>query len=135
MVTLLDRRGAEVPTSFELRRQVRSVLSGHLDDGQLDALLVVCTELLTNGLTHGGGVTAVRVGHDTARHVVHVEVDDNRSDRGPVRTPMPVAGETGGRGLSVVCAFGARWDSTSHPGYKTVRAVLPCRSSMASPDP
>ncbi|MEU6146814.1 ATP-binding protein [Streptomyces sp. NPDC047081] len=67
-----------------------------------DALLVV-SELTTNAILHGGGVTDFRV--DVTGPCLRVSVSD-RSDEMPVTGAQPEARDrhrTGGRGWPIVC--------------------------------
>ena len=102
-----------------IRRWLRSALSPQ-DDVELDAELVCC-ELVTNAVEHGGGTGAVRI-DIIGDGQVRVEVDDidpagaptvGRSRLGPYR----------GRGLRIVSAL-ADWGVTKTAAGKTVWATL-----------
>ncbi|WP_210583923.1 ATP-binding protein [Streptomyces sp. GESEQ-35] len=90
-----------------------------------DALLVA-TELTTNAILHGGGITDFRV--DIEGPAVRVSVCD-RSDALPVSAP-PVDGQgrqrVGGRGWPIVCLLARDIRVADLPsGGKCITAVVP----------
>ncbi|MCY0940354.1 ATP-binding protein [Streptomyces antarcticus] len=84
-----------------------------------DALLVT-SELVTNAIRHGGGITAF-----------HTEIADDAlilsvSDASP-RAPVPRTGSVdhpGGYGWPLVQRLAERVDISSHPGGKTIGTTL-----------
>jgi anti-sigma regulatory factor (Ser/Thr protein kinase) len=92
-----------------------------LADAQL-----VASELTTNALLHGGGVTDFRVEVDA--HGVRVCVSD-RSDRLPHRRPSPAGDRRrrpGGHGWPLVCRLAREVQVTALPtGGKRITAVVP----------
>ncbi|MFD7302028.1 ATP-binding protein [Streptomyces pharetrae] len=93
-------------------------------DGLADALLVA-SELTTNAILHGGGITEVDV--DAVEHGVRVSVSD-RSDRLPkVRPPVDAQGRRrpGGRGWPIVCRLARDVRVTGLPeGGKRITAEV-----------
>ncbi|MER5756276.1 ATP-binding protein [Streptomyces sp. NPDC002088] len=106
-------------------RQCRAAGSPCDETALADALLVA-SELTTNAILHGGGVTGFDVGVEGRG--VRVSVCD-RSERLPVVTPSAgVRGRcrTGGRGWPIVCRLS--WDvrvSELPRGGKRITAVVP----------
>ena len=102
-----------------LRRWLRDNVDDP-EEGGFDAELV-CTELVTNALEHGGGAGVVRILVEGAR--VCIEVDD--AGGGGALTPgTSRLGVHRGRGLALVSAV-ARWGVVRTGGGKTVWAILP----------
>ena len=93
-------------------------------DGLADALLVA-SELTTNAILHGGGITEVDV--DPVEHGVRVSVSD-RSDRVPeVRPPVDAHGRRrpGGRGWPIICRLARDVRVTGLPeGGKRITAEV-----------
>ncbi len=102
-----------------IRRWLRSNLPPEGDLG-LDAELV-CSELVTNAVEHGGGAGAVRIdiGGDSQ---VRVEVDD-ADPAGALTIGRSRFGAFRGRGLAIVNAV-AHWGVTRTVTGKTVWATL-----------
>ncbi|MBC7272370.1 MAG: ATP-binding protein [Streptomyces sp.] len=96
------------------------------DEDALSDALLVASELTTNAILHGGGVTDVDV--DVDEHDVRVSVSD-RSDRFPELTPALDAHgrrRTGGRGWPIVCRLASAVDVSELPaGGKRITAVVP----------
>ena len=102
-----------------IRRWLRSKLPQEADL-ELDAELV-CSELVTNAVEHGGGAGAVRI--DIVGELqVRVEVDD-AEPAGALTIGRSRFGPNRGRGLTVVDAV-ARWGVTRTVAGKTVWATL-----------
>jgi anti-sigma regulatory factor (Ser/Thr protein kinase) len=127
----------DLPLERENLDRMRRVVSAHADRlgvvrGQLDALLVVATELASNAIQHGGGTGRLRLwrqGWDLCCQV---------SDRGPgsldprtgTRRPDPAA--LTGRGLWICRALSSQLIIA--PGVRadrgtTVTAIMDLRSS------
>ncbi|WP_369227608.1 ATP-binding protein [Streptomyces sp. R39] len=106
-------------------RRVQPCAADALDDALDDALLVT-SELTTNAILHGGGVTGFDV--DVEGCAVRVSVSD-RSDE------VPVAERTvdernrwraGGRGWPIVCRLARDVEVAGLPrGGKRITAVVP----------
>ncbi|WP_416981654.1 ATP-binding protein [Streptomyces sp. T028] len=96
------------------------------DEEALTDALLVASELATNAILHGGGVTAYDV--DLDGHAVRVSVSD-RSDRWPVTVdPLDERGRTrtGGRGWPIVCRLAQDVRVSGLPsGGKRITAVVP----------
>ncbi|MEU1511786.1 ATP-binding protein [Streptomyces sp. NPDC005811] len=117
----------------DVRRAVHRAVTARCGDGGrpydeqalCDALLVA-SELTTNAILHGGGVTAYDV--DLDGPAVRVSVSD-RSDRLPVvAPPLDEHGRTrtGGRGWLIVCRLARDVQVSGLPsGGKRITAVVP----------
>ncbi|WP_454325842.1 ATP-binding protein [Streptomyces glaucescens] len=124
------RTGGCLPA--DVRGAVRRAVAGRCmatgarcdKDGLADALLVA-SELTTNAILHGGGVTDVAV--DVVEHGVRVSVSD-RSDRRPVVRPaLDARGRrrSGGRGWPIVCRLSRDVSVTGLPsGGKRITAEV-----------
>lgn len=88
---------------------------------EVDAVLLVVSELVTNALRHAGGVTRFRV--VAGPGTVTVSVDDP-SRVAPRPLPREV-GRPGGFGWHLVRALSAEVRVRTRSGGKTVSAVLP----------
>lgn len=83
-----------------------SALAGDGRGVDVDAVLVVVSELVTNAVLHGG--TEVEVLVDLRDDGVRLEVRDGDPSHPPVpREPSPRA--VGGRGLGIVDALADEW--------------------------
>ncbi|MFF5184683.1 ATP-binding protein [Streptomyces sp. NPDC000345] len=117
----------------DVRRAVRRAVAGRCgatgcpyDEEALCDALLVASELTTNAILHGGGVTAFDVGiHGRA---VRVSVSD-RSDRLPVSAePRDEQGRyrSGGRGWPIVCRLARDVRVADLPsGGKRITAEVP----------
>ncbi|GAA3290840.1 hypothetical protein GCM10020295_06200 [Streptomyces cinereospinus] len=113
----------------DVRRAVRHAVAGRCratgtpcDEGALSDALLVASELTTNAILHGGGVTGVDV--DVVGREVRVSVSD-RSDRLPeLVAPVDEQGRrrAGGRGWPIVCRLA-----------RDVRVAASPRAASASP--
>ncbi|MEU4873242.1 ATP-binding protein [Streptomyces sp. NPDC021608] len=117
----------------DVRHAVRTAVSGRCravgrpcDEGALSDALLVATELTSNAILHGGGVTGFDV--DMEGPSVRVSVSD-RSDRPPVAVgPFDEQGRrrVGGRGWPIVCRLARDVEVADLPsGGKRVTAVVP----------
>lgn len=103
------------------RRAVQEWLRTVGADGpRSQCVALVVTELVTNGVTHGGG--AVQVAARRVGPRVRVEVTD-RSDRRPVVTAAGPA-TASRRGMAIVDALVAAWGVDAVAGGKVVWAEL-----------
>src|SRR5665213_3430973 len=100
----LDPSSASVARTF-----VRNVLTEWgLMDMEPDACLVA-TELVTNGLRHGGGAESITLTANN-RHL-QIAVADKATLRSPRRVYRELTAE-GGRGIALVEAVAATWGTT-----------------------
>ncbi|WP_133918067.1 ATP-binding protein [Streptomyces sp. NBC_00582] len=117
----------------DVRRAVRRAVTGRCagggcpyDEAALSDALLVASELTTNAILHGGGVTAFDV--DLDGRSVRVSVSD-RSDRMPVAVdPLDEQGRTRvhGRGWPIVCRLARDVRVSDMPcGGKRITAVVP----------
>ncbi|MFB9467168.1 ATP-binding protein [Streptomyces cinereospinus] len=117
----------------DVRRAVRHAVAGRCratgtpcDEGALSDALLVASELTTNAILHGGGVTGVDV--DVVGREVRVSVSD-RSDRLPeLVAPVDEQGRrrAGGRGWPIVCRLARDVRVAGLPaGGKRITAALP----------
>ncbi|MFF4899586.1 ATP-binding protein [Streptomyces sp. NPDC001068] len=90
----------------------------------LDDALLVTSELTTNAILHGGGITGFDV--DVDARAVRVSVSD-RSDALPVADRVPdERGRPGGRGWPIVCRLARDVEVAGLPrGGKRITAVVP----------
>nr|WP_026248606.1 ATP-binding protein [Streptomyces sp. LaPpAH-108] len=117
----------------DARSAVRRTLSEHCRtravpcaDETLDDALLVASELTSNAIVHGGGITGFEVDVDSAG--VRVSVSD-RSDAPPVCAAREADhSRTGGRGWPLVCLLARDVRVCGLPcGGKRVTAVVPLR--------
>ena len=105
----------------EARTQLCEAVAPELEDGQLQTLRLLVSEVVTNAVRHGGGEDPVQV-HATWNSEVRVEV----CDRGEGFSPSPRKGdldEPGGFGLYLVGRLADRWGVETDEGT-TVWFVL-----------
>ncbi|SES43156.1 Anti-sigma regulatory factor (Ser/Thr protein kinase) [Streptomyces sp. yr375] len=127
------RGGGEQCRPADVRCAVRRAVTGRCgatgrpyDEEALSDALLVASELTTNAILHGGGVTGFDV--DVDGRAVRVSVSD-RSDRLPVSTgPVDDEGRwrTGGRGWPIVCRLARDVRVSELPsGGKRITVVVP----------
>ncbi|MGW7425231.1 ATP-binding protein [Streptomyces sp. NPDC054813] len=110
----------------DARREVRGALAGQAVPCPAEALndaLLVASELTTNAILHGGGITGFDV--DVEGCAVRVSVSD-RSDALPVAEQVPDdRGRLGGRGWPIVCRLARDVEVAGLPrGGKRITAVV-----------
>ncbi|MFD3809331.1 ATP-binding protein [Streptomyces sp. NPDC058611] len=119
-------RGGDQPavtTSSAARRTVDELLERagvSLDSVIAADALIVTTELITNAIRHGGGITLFRT--DITGDTLHVSVGDAST-----RPPSSRRGEParpGGYGWPLIQRLAESIEITLHPEGKTIRAVL-----------
>jgi anti-sigma regulatory factor (Ser/Thr protein kinase) len=91
----------------EARMRVLEAVGPELDDGQIDALRLLVSELVTNAVRHGGHEEPLEL-HAHWNSEVRIEV----TDHGNGFTPAPRTGapdEPGGFGLFLVGRLADRW--------------------------
>ncbi|MGW6927545.1 ATP-binding protein [Streptomyces sp. NPDC054950] len=112
------------PTTAERARQMtRDFLSGiaSQDSADMDAALIVVSELVTNALQHAGGVTGFRL--RSAAQTLTICVDDASRDLPHTRHSQPW--EPGGFGWPLVQRLSKAVRVATRPDGKTVQAILP----------
>ena len=99
------------------RRFTKRTLRSWGVDDEVDAVLLVVSELVTNALVHTGG--QVRLDLTLINHRLRIAVADN-SPRSPFK-PTSIGWEaTGGRGILLVEAMSAAWGTVPVSGGKQV---------------
>lgn len=93
-----------------------AVEQSDLEDEALSDLLLLTSEVVTNAVLHGGGVTEVRLLHSGDR--TRVEVDDDSVDV-PSERKYGVDATTG-RGLGFLTMLASSWGVAPRAGGKTV---------------
>jgi serine/threonine-protein kinase RsbW len=111
------------PQLADLRREVRSALASRLHRSELDDVLLVLTELVTNSYCHTDDPLWAEIAVTDAGVLVGVS-DGNTAD---LRLQPPSAVRPDGRGLALVSAIADDWGVESSPDGrgKTVWALLP----------
>ena len=95
----------------EARRYVQAGLIGVLPEDQLDDLILVVSEVVTNAVVHGA--PAGSLGMFVSDDWVRIEVSDATS-----QTPVPGTAHHGsqrGRGMALLGALSDRWGVVSDP--------------------
>ncbi|MCX5388668.1 ATP-binding protein [Streptomyces sp. NBC_00094] len=117
-----NRGSSPVRTPAEARHVVRHTLValGPLRPSQIDDLLLVTSELVTNAHRHGGGVTGfgLKVGHDR----VTVSVSD--ASRNLPLHELRKELRPGGFGWPIVLRLCREVTVDTHPDGKTIHAVV-----------
>ena len=83
-----------------------------IDDGRLDLLVLLVSELVTNAVAHADPPVVLRVHVDEER--TRVEVTDGVRDVPVVRDPPPTA--LGGRGVMFVDRLSSSWGTSEEDG-------------------
>ncbi|MEU2556952.1 ATP-binding protein [Streptomyces sp. NPDC013313] len=117
----------------DARRTVRRVVAERCrtraipcDEDALDDVLLVTSELATNAILHGGGITGFDIDVDSAG--VSVSVSDRSDDVPVVEAPVDERGRNrlGGRGWPIVCLLARDVSVAGLPrGGKRITAVVP----------
>ncbi|MFD5182509.1 ATP-binding protein [Streptomyces sp. NPDC058372] len=117
----------------EARETARRLLPWLGYRGELDAPVLIVSELVTNAVAHGSAV------EDTAlllRLAVHpcgglsVDVTDSVAAPPELPTPPPSCEAESGRGLLLIDALGTHLTWETAAGGKTMRAFLPWGGTM-----
>ncbi|MBT2444099.1 ATP-binding protein [Streptomyces sp. ISL-36] len=110
-------------TSARAREATRRRLAGirPVDPSQVDDVMLVVSELVTNAQRHGGGVTGF--GLDLARDAATVVVSDASSDPPDLRRREELV--PGGFGWPIVLHLCREVAVSVRPEGKTIRAVVP----------
>lgn len=111
------------------RRELRPVLRGFAGRDRADDVLLAASEMVSNGVEHAGGVTALRV--TGVAGTVTVEVEDRmasmveRSEERPER----------GRGLAITGSVADSWGWYSTDAGKVVWARFGARGPSVTATP
>ncbi|MBV2353046.1 ATP-binding protein [Streptomyces sp. J2-1] len=110
-----------------VRRAVAERCRGCAAPDALEDALLVTSELTTNAILHGGGITGFAVAVDSAG--VRVSVSDRSDDGPPTGTPAgPDTSRLGGRGWPIVCSLARDVSVAGLPsGGKRITALVPLR--------
>ncbi|MEU0599912.1 ATP-binding protein [Streptomyces sp. NPDC006393] len=110
-------------TADHARRVTRDFLSTFApqDSAEVDAALIVVSELVTNAIQHAGGVTGFHLRADA--ETVTICVDD--ASRTPPRRRQSLPSEPGGFGWPMVLNLSKAVQVDTRSDGKTVRADLP----------
>jgi anti-sigma regulatory factor (Ser/Thr protein kinase) len=124
-----------VPSSVpSARREVRAWLEAlPVDPDTRDDVLVVLSELVTNGVLHNGGeVIAVRASGDPAGVSLEVDTADRTNDE-PLLSPYRDLSHPSesGRGLALVSALADSVVTVARSGRRQIRCHV---SARARPD-
>jgi anti-sigma regulatory factor (Ser/Thr protein kinase) len=107
--------GPEAPM-LARRMTSTSLVPRRIDPGQLEDVLLVVSELVTNVVRHGGPMVGLRVRHRDG--AVEVEVTDQASGV-PVEAESPPVVPSG-RGLAIVSTLCRSWGVVERDDAKTV---------------
>ncbi|MEU6556490.1 ATP-binding protein [Streptomyces sp. NPDC046915] len=117
----------------DARRRVRCVVAErcevqhvHCDTDSVDDALLVVSELTTNAMLHGGGITDFSV--DVVGGEVRVSVSDRSDDLPVALSPVDAQGRfrVGGRGWPIVCRLAHDVHVACLPcGGKRITALVP----------
>ncbi|MFJ9598207.1 ATP-binding protein [Streptomyces virginiae] len=119
-----DGGRAHAVTPADARRSVGALLARvgiSLDSILAADALMVTTELVTNALRHGGGLTLFRIA--VIGRALHLSVGD-ASTAPPVTRPYR-PGRSGGYGWPLIQRLTHRLTVRLHPDGKIIKAVLP----------
>ncbi|GAA3690181.1 hypothetical protein GCM10022267_90960 [Lentzea roselyniae] len=106
-----------------VRRWTRSALSGVTAD-ELEDILLVVNELVSNAFDHGRGPRRMRLHRSTEPCFVRVEIDDTSPD--PPTLGCSRLGGNRGRGMVIVNRLAKDWGVTHSLHGKTVWAEITC---------
>jgi serine/threonine-protein kinase RsbW len=118
-------RLAGVPESVgEARRRVRDAISAWGVPADVDAAVLVASELVTNAIRHGAGGT-VTLAIRCTRGQLRIDVFDTSPEPPDLVESEPERLDEDGRGLVLVAALAATWGWYRTPGGgKAVHAAL-----------
>ena len=114
---------ADVPggphATSRARRLVEHELGGRVPADVLPDVSLMVTELVANGVRHGGGHagTELRVVLELRSRALHVEVHNPGQASGAVGRRSPGMGGGGGLGLHIIDRLASRWGV--HEGKRT----------------
>jgi anti-sigma regulatory factor (Ser/Thr protein kinase) len=123
---------AGAQAAAEARGQLHTLVSVWGMPVDVDVLVLLASELITNAVTHadnGAGAGAISVCVRCVRDELRVEVHDGSHDM-PLAVPLRVDDDAEtGRGLMLVAALAAEWGFYRTPGGKAVYFTLPLRAA------
>jgi anti-sigma regulatory factor (Ser/Thr protein kinase) len=133
-VARIEIRVPPVPSSVpSTRREVRAWLEElPVDPDTREDVLLVLSELVTNGVLHnGGGMIAVSASGDPAGVSLEVETADRTNDS-PSRSPYRevIDPSESGRGLALVSALADSVVTVARSGRRQVRCHLSARARL-----
>lgn len=108
------------------RRELRPVLRGFAGRQRADDVLLAASELVSNGVEHGGGVTSLRV--TGVAGTVTVEVEDRLPSMVERHEPRPERG----RGLVIAGTVADAWGWHPTPDGKVVWARFDASTSSSA---
>jgi anti-sigma regulatory factor (Ser/Thr protein kinase) len=113
---------AEIPPA---RNDLRKWLDGQgVDDERADDILIVASELITNGVIHDGGERiTLRVVRRTDDVELEVTTVDRQASAPPFERQARDPAETG-RGLLIVVCLSDDQTLTTHGGHRTVTCLF-----------
>jgi anti-sigma regulatory factor (Ser/Thr protein kinase) len=123
---------AGTQAAAEARSQLHTLVALWGMRVDVDVLVLLASELITNAVTHadnGGSPEVISVCVRCLRDELRVEVHDGSPDMPvPVQLKVDDDAETG-RGLMLVDALAAEWGFYRTPGGKAVYFTLPLRAA------
>lgn len=109
----VELRLPAVLESVQVARRAVDRLRGDVDEERLEALKLLVSEVVSNGILHGEGTRDVDVRLWLGRRSIRLEVED----RGPgFRRSRAAPRAGGGWGLVIVDRLSRRWGVRSGPG-------------------
>src|SRR4051812_19011678 len=90
-------------------RHALDPLDGAIDQGQLDILRLLVTELVTNSVRHGGAPSWIDLSVELYSNAVRVAVSDRGEGFDAPEKPEPHVDRPGGWGLCLVDRLSDRW--------------------------
>lgn len=99
------------------RQLMRQQLSGRVPERVLPDVALLLTELVANGVRHGGADddAELRVRFESRPPALHVEVANPDHPSGPVAPRPPDMAQGGGLGLHIVDRVASRWGVRQEP--------------------
>ncbi|MGW8065753.1 ATP-binding protein [Streptomyces ziwulingensis] len=125
-----DDRSQPPASAAEARARVRLLLDAHpvaLSRTVVDDILLVTSELVTNALRHGGGLTAFRAALEPRGLSIAVTDRSPARPRTAVPAPAPARGPAdrlGGFGWPLIQRLSRSVTITPAPPGKTIEAVV-----------
>ncbi|MBC6445927.1 ATP-binding protein [Actinokineospora xionganensis] len=119
----IDLPTEQLPPLVRVRQWAATALADVGDD-HLQAVLLVCTELVTNAYEHAQTACVLRIQHSREPCRVRVEVED--ASPGEPVLGRSRFGDLRGRGLVIVDRLSDEWGVTRQDGGKTVWALISC---------
>jgi len=127
-----DALGAERAVRDARHRTAAMLRCWNCPQEQVDDIVLVVSEVVTNAVQHGAGVVRLRL---LRQHTnVRIEVQDD-SPRPPVLLTTPSTTADWGRGLRIVGGLAAHWGTHRAGSGKLVWAEVPCGTDLGIDDP